>query len=176
MPPLPLRGPYQSYDCLEDMGWQSRPTAQQFGQCLVRAAIVQPAAPMLDATILQRHNLRNGVRGCESRHPRQAETQSQEYASGGRTEAWNGTQALRGRRQTRSRSAPSTRQPSDRVAWPLSQTENEKKSCVRVATGASSVARDEVASRCMLAVAKCIVPPRNSIAPVVLDFFGPWPL
>ena len=52
---------------LDDMGWQSRPFFQQLDECRILAGVMQPPAPLIDATIMLRNDLRNGVRGCNSR-------------------------------------------------------------------------------------------------------------
>ena len=61
------QNPYQRHDGLDNMGRQSRPSIEQFGEGRVRAAIVQPPTPMFDASVVLRNDLWNGALGCNSR-------------------------------------------------------------------------------------------------------------
>ena len=47
------QNPYQRHDGLDNMGRQSRPSIEQFGEGRVRAAIVQPPTPMFDASVIE---------------------------------------------------------------------------------------------------------------------------
>ncbi len=48
---------------------QAVPVRDELPKCRVSADMVQPLAPMLDASVMRRNDLRNSGRGCNSRVP-----------------------------------------------------------------------------------------------------------